>query len=887
MKKTLLFLLLSIAIKFSYSQASQVTVWYGFSGNIVTGLSNCSASESIYLASEIGSSNFLSAGTAIDRIGFNLDVVAPTTSFPGFNVYLKDVPAATTDLTAGQYSLTGYTLVYSGTLTANAVGWTYVDLTTPYIRTASTNNLELLIERISSASGASISWNSAVGNSNDVAINTSHITSRRFSGTIPPVAAGNPSPSNLVATAFRPMLYLSHKIPSDASFDRFTSVPNVSCYSATQSLSASIKNLGTSSINIGDVAATLTVTGANSGTYSANNASMIAPGATEVITFTGINLPSVGTNNYAVNFALAGDANMIDNSGSISGATAPVISSFPSVEDAEVVGLSTFKSFGKINASRQLWVVRTTAYTNASQVNALNAHGGSRFLLFDAFVTPASSGVASRYYSDCFALPGGGCPKISFWMSHDNTTARTALDSMYVSVSTDKGVTWVRQPILGIGSGLQRHDASLTANAAPIWRNNIVDLSSFAGQTIQIGFEGVSKFGNAFGLDDISVTSTTAASSVALETTIGNYTLGTGCEESGWTYYNDVAGNNVLAVEWGSNTASKAAASATLTLDATNYAATTGAGATATGTFTMKRYWNIDVAGVQPTTPVNVRFFYDAAEKIATDVAAIAYQVANTGSGLETPQWFKTNAGSFVGNAAHVTDAGVQNAITLTDVNTGAATINGVLYAQFNAITSFSGGGYASGVGAGSVLPVGIQYIKGAKLGASHIIDWKVSCTVGSSITLTLERSADGKNFMAIQEQIANDVRCLQPFNYADASPLASANYYRIRVTTADGAIKYSSIVVLLNKEKGFELISVAPNPIKDKAILTITSAKAGKIELLISDVAGKIFEKKSFSIIAGNNVIDLQVENIGAGSYSIIAIHAEGERKTVRFVKL
>ncbi len=884
MKKLLLILLLSVAINQSYSQASQVTVWYGFSGNSVTGVSPTiySASESIYLASEIGASNFLTAGDAIDRIGFNVDIVSSTTSFPGFNVYLKDVPAASTDLASGQYSLTGYTLVFSGTLTANAVGWTYVDLSTPYTRSASTNNLELLIVRASPVSAPAISWNCAVGNSNDVGFNNTHFTSRRYAGTTLPA----PSSTNLVQNAFRPMLYLSHKIPSDVSFDRFTSVPNVSCYSATQSLSISMKNLGTTAINIGDAVATLTVTGANSGTYNTSNTVAIPPGATELVTFTGINLASVGTNNYSVSINLAGDINTIDNTGTISGATAPVISSFPSVENGEVVGLSTFKSFVKMNATRQLWTVRTTPYTNTSQVNALNAHGGTKFLLFDAFVTPSFVGIASRYYSDCFALPVGECPKISFWMSHDNTTARTGLDSLYVSVSTDKGVTWVRQPILGIGAGLQRHDASLGANIAPIWRQNSVDLSAFAGQTIQIGFEGVGRIGNAFGLDDITVTSSTGASSVALETSTGNYTLGTSCEESGWTYYNDISGRNVLAVEWGTNTAAKASATATLTLDAADFAATAGSGAAATGTFTTKRYWNI-ATGTQPSTPVNVRFFYDAAEKTATDAAALAFQTANTGSSLEVPRWFKTNTGAFVGDAAHVTNIEVLNAIPLVDVNTSAATINGVLYAQFNGITSFSGGGYAAGVGSSTVLPISIQYIKGTKQVGGHLIDLKISCAAGVSLTLALERSTDGRIFSAIETQFANDTRCLQPFSYVDTNPTKGTSYYRVKITSADGEVQYSKIVVLLNKEKGFELISVSPNPVKENAVLTISSAKAGKIELLISDVAGKVIEKQAYHVIAGNNVINMQLENVGAGTYSIMAVNVDGERKALRFVKL
>jgi hypothetical protein len=383
-----------------------------------------------------------------------------------------------------------------------------------------------------------------------------------------------------------------------------------------------------------------------------------------------------------------------------------------------------------------------------------------------------------------------------------------------------------------------------------------------------------------------TVAFTTTLGTVALETVPNTYSLTANCDDMGWTYYSDASNKNVLAVEWGANTAAKGAATATLTLDAADYAATAGAGSTATATFTMKRYWNIATT-VQPMTPVNVRFFYDAVEKNVTDAAALAYQTANTGSGLETPRWFKTTSGSFVGDGAHVSDLEVLNSIALTDVNTGATAIDGVLYAQFNGITSFSGGGYATGVGSGLVLPVGIQYIKGTKQSSGHLIDWKVSCTAGILLTLTLERSKDGIIFSGIQEQSANYIRCLQPFSYVDASPLAAANYYRIKVTTVDGTIKYSTIVVLLNKEKGFELISVAPNPVKDNALLTITTAKAGKMDIIISDITGKIIQKQFNILVAGNNSINLNVDNIEAGSYSISAVNAEGEKKTIRFVKL
>ena len=149
-----------------------------------------------------------------------------------------------------------------------------------------------------------------------------------------------------------------------------------------------------------------------------------------------------------------------------------------------------------------------------------------------------------------------------------------------------------------------------------------------------------------------------------------------------------------------------------------------------------------------------------------------------------------------------------------------------------------------------------------------------------------MERSATGNNFKAINTQTETAARCLQGFNYTDATPLAGANYYRLKISTPGGTFRYSNIVVILNKDRGFELISLAPNPVKDVATLSLTSAKAGRIELTIADIAGKILTKKSVEVIAGNNPIMMNFANIGAGTYVIMAVNADGETKTTRFVK-
>jgi hypothetical protein len=108
-------------------------------------------------------------------------------------------------------------------------------------------------------------------------------------------------------------------------------------------------------------------------------------------------------------------------------------------------------------------------------------------------------------FSNCITMPSptpsnpSPITTISFWMSHDSLFS-TSFDSLFLTVSNDKGLTWTR-----ILPGFRGTDISA---ASPYWKEEVVNLSAYNGQTIQIGFDGVSEFGNAFALDDINITYT-------------------------------------------------------------------------------------------------------------------------------------------------------------------------------------------------------------------------------------------------------------------------------------------------------------------------------------------------------------------------------------------
>jgi hypothetical protein len=957
MKKLLLTTAISFLTVFAFSQTVDILATASFtSGAALGGSTAYMANECIYTEAEIGATNFITTGTAIDKVGYYANAVGGATSFGNVNIYMMNVPSSTTTFSTGIYSTAGYTKVYdytiSGPILVTAAGLTEIALTTTFTRIAG-NNLQVLIERLDGIAHTGFTWRTANGNS---AGGGAILSSRRYFAATAPISGT----TSLTATNFRAQIRLKHTLTNDAAIQQVYSLGKLPIANAVpHTVTAIITNFGTATLTALPV--TLIVTGVNSFT-DVQTITSLAPGATTTVSFTSYTPTTTGNDN--INVSVPADDNNANNSKTISqlvntntwsysqgvvptgsgggsGFSIDLASKYYNATAASIAQVSAYFSTAGQPYKVAIWdatgvggapgslLFETTSNTSTIGQNIIGILPALSIPIGNFYVGVRQTGTTNlnlsvqaesplRSNTIYFATPTGS----PTWVDNAGGSTNRFMIDPKLQIPIDAFVSNIGLPNAGnitctstsetitakltnVGSNnIGANAATITlkitgANPQIITTTNNSTIASGGFETINFTGVNLSNAGTNFDTvyvslagdleqanDTTKITQIIATRNVGLETVVANYALAANCDDMGWTYYRDTDNKNVLAVEWGTNTLSKAAATASLTLDAANYAATAGSGVSATGTFTMKRYWNIDVAGVQPTTPVNVRFFYDAAEKTATDAAALAFQTANVGSNLETPNWFKTNTGAFVGDAAHVTPTQVLNAIPLTNVNTGAATINGVLYAQFNGITSFSGGTYASGVGTGTVLPVSIEFFKGKKQGTANYLDWKVSCTNEPSLTLALERSTDGRNFKTINDQNATTTRCLQGFDYTDAVPLAGANYYRLKVIATTGRSYYSTIVVLLNKEKGFELISVAPNPTKNIAILTLTSVKAGNINLVITDVIGKVVVKQTVNVIAGNNPLDMNFAILGAGTYTIAATNAEGEVKTTRFVK-
>jgi hypothetical protein len=135
----------------------------------------------------------------------------------------------------------------------------------------------------------------------------------------------------------------------------------------------------------------------------------------------------------------------------------------------------------------------TWTFAASSTYPTTTPHGGTKLAKFNSY--NAASGSQTRVYrASGFAVASSYTTvTLSFWMYHD-TGYTTYNDRIQPQVSVN-GTTWTN-----VGSAISRYNGSTG------WAQVTLDLSAYKGQTVYLGFLGISAYGNNITLDDVTVT---------------------------------------------------------------------------------------------------------------------------------------------------------------------------------------------------------------------------------------------------------------------------------------------------------------------------------------------------------------------------------------------
>lgn len=163
-----------------------------------------------------------------------------------------------------------------------------------------------------------------------------------------------------------------------------------------------------------------------------------------------------------------------------------------------------------------------------------------------------------------------------------------------------------------------------------------------------------------------------------------------------------------------------------------------------------------------------------------------------------------------------------------------------------------------------AVLPSVWAYFSAEKIKTTALLKWATTAETNTE-RFVVERTTDGLNYSAIgYVTAAGNSTGIKEYMLTDVSPVKGTNVYRVKSVDKDGAVTYSEARSLVFEESG-NIYSIAPNPARSKAVLTV---KGNRNSLQVIVVNG-IGQQVGRYILSGESM-PIDVSRLSPGVYYI-----------------
>jgi trimeric autotransporter adhesin len=181
------------------------------------------------------------------------------------------------------------------------------------------------------------------------------------------------------------------------------------------------------------------------------------------------------------------------------------------------------------------------------------------------------------------------------------------------------------------------------------------------------------------------------------------------------------------------------------------------------------------------------------------------------------------------------------------------------------------------------VIPVEFQSISAKAKGTINVIDWSTASEKDVK-EFAIERSINNKTWTVIGTEKATGGTAPAAYSFNDNAPTALA-YYRIRSIETSGKDQVSKVVAVKRDGGKLVLIMVSPMPTTEGVNVDFAVGKSGKINLIVTDIVGRIIKTETFTTIEGANTVRLDLSQLAQGTY-IMSINDGESNATQRIVK-
>jgi len=188
--------------------------------------------------------------------------------------------------------------------------------------------------------------------------------------------------------------------------------------------------------------------------------------------------------------------------------------------------------------------------------------------------------------------------------------------------------------------------------------------------------------------------------------------------------------------------------------------------------------------------------------------------------------------------------------------------------------------------------PIELASFEATEEDCAVVIDWTTASEINNDYFL-VEKSIDGETFETIATiNGAGTSNQLQSYSYTDTKASAF-NYYRLTQVDTDGSSTTSKTISLRSScfEEGsaFTMSDVYPNPVTSGPvnITFYTEVNVTRVEIMITDVTGRLIHTESSEITLGANNLSFDSEVFAAGTYFVHIKSNDWRTTAKKFVKI
>jgi hypothetical protein len=255
-----------------------------------------------------------------------------------------------------------------------------------------------------------------------------------------------------------------------------------------------------------------------------------------------------------------------------------------------------------------------------------------------------------------------------------------------------------------------------------------------------------------------------------------------------------------------------------------------------------------------------------------TTGTSVTFTATPTNGGTTPAYQWKKNGNNVGSNSSTYTDAALLNG----DIITCVLTSNDPCASQATATST----GITMSVS--NPLPViltNYTVTLTSKNAVSNV--WVTEVEINSK-HFEVQKSIDGSNFETIGTVAAKGFA--SSYSFIDDKPFVGTNYYRLKMVDMDGSFTYSKVMAVTLNDNRKSLV-VYPNPVKDNLFVQVTSTKAEKLTLQVTDMQGRLLQQEDTQVGIGNVSISINTNTLAKGSYVLLVKRSTGLQQK-QFVK-